>query len=134
MCPHRDPLAGLAVALVAAVLLDLAASASAQPGMGPPQDAASLKSDLACDSCHASTLSVPGAPPLAPAWGDIAQRWRRVPDAEKKLADIIVGGSDKRHWEGNAMFESMLPHAPWVTPEDGRTLARWVLRQRKEKP
>lgn len=134
MRPGFDPLTALAAAAVAAALLAMATSASAQPGMGPPQDAASLKGDLACDSCHASTLSVPGAPPLAPAWGDIAQRWRRVPDAEKKLADIIVGGSSKRHWEGNAMFESMLPHAPWVSPEDGRTLARWVLQQRKEKP
>lgn len=133
MKTNRNPVTCLAVALLAVGMLAAAATASAQPGMGPPQDAASLKSDLGCDSCHAS-ISVPGAPPLAPAWGDIAQRWRRVPGAEQKLADIIVGGSSKRHWEGRAMFDTMLPHAPWVTPDDGRTLARWVLQQPKEKP
>lgn len=133
MGTHRHTASAFA-ALLAAGLLAAVAPASAQPGMGPPQDAVSLKSDLACDSCHASTLSVPGAPPLAPAWGDIAQRWRRVPGAERKLADIIVGGSNKRHWEGRAMFDSMLPHAPWVTPDDARTLARWVMQQPKEKP
>lgn len=85
-----------------------------------------IVADVGCNSCHAS-ISVPGAPPLAPDWAAIRARWARAGDAEATLAATIVEGTRERHWKGSAMFEAMLPNAPWVAPEDGRLLARWIL-------
>ena len=102
-----------------------AACALAQPG-DPPKTAEAIVADIACNSCHDSR-PVPGAPPLAPAWSAIAARWRGVPDAEERLAAVIAGGSRERHWEGSTMFDSMLPHEPWVAPDEARAIARWIL-------
>jgi cytochrome c551/c552 len=115
-----------AARLAAIAFAPLAASCAwGQPVPGPP-DPGAIVADVACNSCHAQGATA-AAPPAAPDWPKIAARWRSDPQAEEKLAAIIVGGTRERHWAGAAMLESMLPQAPWVKPEEARAVARWIL-------
>ena len=90
-----------------------------------------LMVDRSCSLCHSET-SPPrlanSVPPYAPSWQEVAKRYRGRPTAEDRLVDVILNGSDPshRHWSGDA-FTSMLPNAPTITPQEARTLVRWIL-------
>lgn len=118
--------ARLAAALATACIA-IAGPAAAQPAMPEP---ATLAGDLGCNACHAAEPAGSArhpAPPPAPSWREIAARYRGDAAAAERLAQVVAGGSGERHWKGRAGFESMLPQAPWVKPEEARALVRWIL-------
>jgi len=97
-------------------------------------DAAMLKlaTQSQCMSCH-SILPAPkradGLPPIAPAWRDIAIRYRNDPGASNRLARIVMAGSDPRskHWAGKVSQVTMPPNGSAVTEADARMLVNWIL-------
>jgi len=116
-------------ALAAACAVLAAGRALAQPG---GDDAAKrLASERGCSLCHAAVTDpaqAHSAAVTAPSWAEIAKRNRGKPDAEERLVRTVLGGSDpgRRHWP-QAAFMSMLPNQTEVTPEEARTLVRWIL-------
>lgn len=114
--------AGLAVALVAA------ACASSPPRASAGASAAALAADRGCDTCHARTAPPlgRGPVPVAPAWQEIAARYRAQPGAQAELVAVLIGGTEERHWKGEP-FVSMLPHEQWLTAEEAHALVRWIL-------
>lgn len=103
-----------------------AGCAFAQPPSAPREAPDALAVSLGCTSCHAAAPAA-GAPPAAPSWREIAARYRGDAGAGDRLARIVVEGSGERHWKGRAMFEAMLPNAPWVSHEEARAVVRWIL-------
>lgn len=75
-----------------------------------------------CMACH-----VTDEPFLAPSFQQIADRYRKVPDASVMLENKLrLGG--KAHWGDMAMPLPADRGGP-ITPEDAHTLIQWVLSQ-----
>jgi cytochrome c len=97
-------------------------------------DAAMLKlaTSSGCMACH-SILPVPeradGMPPIAPAWRDIALKYRNDPIASDRLTRTVMTGSDPRtrHWAGKVGVVAMPPNAVVVTEAEARVLVNWML-------
>lgn len=114
-----------------AALLVAAAPAAANQA---EYDAAMLKlaTDSGCMACH-SILPVPrradGLPPIAPAWRDIAIRYRDDPRASNRLTRIVMTGSNpnSRHWADKVSAANMPPNAVAVGEADARMLVNWIL-------
>jgi cytochrome c len=91
-----------------------------------------LARDSGCMSCH-SILPGPkradGLPPIAPAWRDIAIKYRDDPGASDRLTRTVMTGSDpnSRHWAGKVGDVAMPPNAGAVTEADARMLVNWLL-------
>ena len=70
--------------------------------------------------------------PTAPSWQDIARRYRGSPDAEDRLVELVLAGSDpgNRHWKGHVEFDRMLSNEVATTPDEARRLVHWILSQR----
>ena len=85
-------------------------------------DAAMLKLATAsgCMACH-SILPVAkradGLPPIAPAWRDIAIRYRDDPGASNRLTRTVMTGSNpnSRHWADKVSAANMPPNAVAVS-------------------
>ena len=91
-----------------------------------------LAVDRGCYTCHAEKAVPPSANstlPSAPSWPEIARRYRGRADAEDYLTGIVISGTGKgkRHWPNEAAFASMLPNDAEVTPEEARSLVKWIL-------
>jgi cytochrome c551/c552 len=106
----------------------LVAACAGLPSEPTSGRAVELAASHGCETCHART-----APPLgggrtsiAPAWNEIAARYRSDPGAEEALAGVLIGGTEERHWKGEPLV-TMLPHEEWITPEEARVLVRWIL-------
>jgi cytochrome c len=113
--------------LAALVALALAAGACALGSPRRAADTAALADERGCTGCHAAVAPPLGRPmPVAPAWNEIAARYRGEREAQHALVEAIVGGTEERHWKGSP-FVSMLPHEKWVTRPDARELVRWIL-------
>jgi cytochrome c len=97
-------------------------------------DAAMLKlaTDSGCMACH-SILPLPkradGLPPIAPAWRDIAVKYRNDPGAHKRLTRTVMTGSTpkSRHWVGKVSDVNMPPNGSAVSEADARMLVNWIL-------
>jgi len=97
-------------------------------------DAAMLKlaENSGCLACH-TVLPGPkrtdGLPPIAPAWRDIAIRYRDDPGASERLTRTVMSGSDPRarHWVGKVSPANMPPNAQSVSQADARMLVNWIL-------
>ena len=97
-------------------------------------DAAMLKlaTSSGCMACH-SILPPPkrtdGLPPIAPAWRDIAIKYRDDPGASDRLTRTVMTGSDpnSRHWAGKVSGVTMPPNAVVVTEAEARVLVNWIL-------
>jgi cytochrome c len=97
-------------------------------------DAAMLKlaTSSGCMACH-SILPVPrradGLPPIAPAWRDIAIKYRDDPGASDRLTRTVMAGSDRhsRHWAGKVSDITMPPNDAVVTEAEARVLVNWML-------
>jgi cytochrome c len=97
-------------------------------------DAAMLRlaSASGCMACH-SILPVAkradGLPPIAPAWRDIAVRYRDDPGASDRLTRTVRAGSDphSRHWAGKVSVVTMPPNDVVLTEAEARVLVNWVL-------
>lgn len=85
-----------------------------------------------CMACH-SILPLPkradGLPPIAPAWRDIAVKYRDDPTASNRLTRIVMTGSkpDSRHWAGKVSPVAMPPNTVAVSEADARMLVNWIL-------
>ena len=109
----------------------LCASAGANPA---ENDAAMLKlaTDSGCMACH-SVLPGPrradGLPPIAPAWRDIALKYRNDATASDRLTRTVMTGSNPqaRHWAGQVGANGMPPNAADVSEADARMLVNWLL-------
>jgi len=91
-----------------------------------------LATDSGCMTCH-SILPTPkradGLPPIAPAWRDIAIKYRDDPGASNRLTRTVMTGSNpySRHWAGKVSAVTMPPNAVAVTEADARMLVNWIL-------
>jgi len=75
-----------------------------------------------CMFCHTND-----SPFLAPSFQQIAERYRKVPDAQLMLeTKLRLGG--KAHW-GDMSMPLPADRGGPVSPEDAHTLVAWVLRQ-----
>lgn len=91
-----------------------------------------LATSSGCMACHSI---VPGAkradglPPIAPAWRDIALKYRDDPGASRRLTRTVMTGSNPnaRHWTGKVSDVSMPPNAVVVTETEARMLVNWLL-------
>ncbi|HYL25638.1 MAG TPA: cytochrome C552 [Burkholderiales bacterium] len=92
-----------------------------------------LADESGCTLCHAERpqrLKGDAVPPPAPAWSDIAQRYRGRRGAEEKLVQVVVHGAgpDQRHWEGKTSDIAMPANPVEISEDDARLLVRWILR------
>jgi cytochrome c len=91
-----------------------------------------LATDRGCMACH-SILPVPkradGLPPIAPAWRDIAIKYRDDPGASDRLTRIVMTGSNPkaRHWSGKVSDVAMPPNAATIIEGDAHALVNWIL-------
>ena len=91
-----------------------------------------LATERGCMACH-SILPAPkradGLPPIAPAWRDIAIKYRDDPLASQRLTRTVMTGSDpaSRHWTGKVSDVVMPPNAAVVTEGEARMLVNWLL-------
>ncbi len=117
--------------LVAAALLSAATAAQATPA---ENDAAMLRlaTDSGCMACHSvqpAPRRADGLPPIAPAWRDIALKYRDDVQAYDKLTRTVMTGSDPkvRHWAGKVGATAMPPNAQAISADDARMLVNWIL-------
>ncbi|MBL0085498.1 MAG: cytochrome C552 [Ideonella sp.] len=85
-----------------------------------------------CMACH-TVLPTPrradGLPPIAPAWRDIALKYRDDPGASERLTHIVMTGANprSRHWVGKVSTVAMPPNAGAVSEARARRLVNWLL-------
>jgi cytochrome c len=115
----------------AIALFIVATSVRANPA---ENDAAMLKLATfgGCMACHTIVpvqKRAAGQPPIAPAWRDIAIKYRNDAGASDRLTRLVLAGSDLnvRHWAGKASVDSMPPNAIEITEADARALVNWIL-------
>jgi cytochrome c len=97
-------------------------------------DAAMLReaTNSGCMACH-SILPAPrradGLPPIAPAWRDVAIKYRDDPGASDRLTRTVMSGSNpsSRHWAGKVSDVTMPPNSAVVTEAEARILVNWIL-------
>jgi cytochrome c len=91
-----------------------------------------LATGSGCMACH-TLLPAPrradGLPPIAPAWRDIAIKYRDDPAASDRLTRTVMTGSQSRsrHWAGKVSDVTMPPNAVVVTEAQARVLVNWIL-------
>jgi cytochrome c len=91
-----------------------------------------LATNSGCMACH-TILSTPkradGLPPIAPAWRDIAIKYRDDAGASDRLTRTVMTGSNpnSRHWTGKVSTVTMPPNGVAVTEADARMLVNWIL-------
>ena len=97
-------------------------------------DAAMLKlaTRSGCIACHSilpTTKRADGLPPIAPAWRDIAIKYRDDAGASNRLTHTVMTGSNpkSRHWAGKVSAVNMPPNAVAVSEADARMLVNWIL-------
>ena len=112
------------------------AAALAGPARATPAEYAQtmlkLATDRGCMACHTivpAAVRPDGLPPIAPAWRDIAIKYRDDPAAHERLVRTVMTGSDPRarHWVGKVSAVNMPPHVAVVTEREARELVNWLL-------
>ena len=117
--------------LTIVVALIAAASAYAQDR---PRTAYRVARDGGCMICHDVESPERGAQsllPSAPAFQDIACRYRSDSDAASRLSSIVREGSgplrSDRHWTGRVAFNTMYPNDLIVTEDEARQIVDWMM-------
>jgi cytochrome c len=117
-------------AIVAAALV----ASVAVHAQDPPRTAFHAVRDEGCMICHDVEPPERGAKdylPKAPAFQDIACRYRSDPDAPGRLASIVRDGSGPlrrdRHWTGRVAFDTMYPNDLTMTEAEARQIVDWIL-------
>jgi cytochrome c len=84
---------------------------------------------MACHSIQPTSRRADGLPPIAPAWRDIAIKYRDDPGASDRLTRTVMTGSNPRssHWAGKISVVTMPPNAEAVSEADARMLVNWIL-------
>ena len=120
-------------AVTAIVAAGLAASVAVH-AQDPPRTAFHAVRDEGCMICHDVELPERGAKdylPKAPAFQDIACRYRSDPEAPSRLASIVREGSGPlrrdRHWTGRVAFDTMYPNDLTMTETEARQVVDWIL-------
>lgn len=97
-------------------------------------DAAMLKlaTHSGCMACHAilpGPKRADGLPPIAPAWRNIAIKYRDDAGASNRLTRTVMTGSNpkSRHWAGKVGAVNMPPNTAAVSEADARMLVNWIL-------
>jgi cytochrome c len=114
-----------------AALYGAAMSAGATP-QEYAQTMLKLATDRGCMACHTivpAPKRADGLPPIAPAWRDIALRYRDDPGAAQRLIRTVMTGSNPkaRHWAGKVSDANMPPNAAVVSESEARALVDWLL-------
>jgi cytochrome c len=91
-----------------------------------------LATDRGCMACHTilpAAKRADGLPPIAPAWRDIAIKYRDDAAASERLTRTVMTGSNpkSRHWAGKVSDVTMPPNAGVVTQDEARALVNWLL-------
>jgi len=91
-----------------------------------------LATKSGCMSCHTLVPAAPradGLAPIAPAWRDVAIKYRDDPAASERLTRTVMTGSNPqaRHWAGKVGEVAMPPNAAVVSEADARALVNWIL-------
>jgi cytochrome c len=91
-----------------------------------------LATDRGCMACHSIVpvaKRADGLPPIAPAWRDIAIRYRDDAAASQRLVREVMTGSNPkvRHWSGKVSDVVMPPNADVITQDEARALVNWLL-------
>lgn len=91
-----------------------------------------LATDRGCMACHSilpPAKRADGLPPIAPAWRDIAIKYRDDPGASQRLTRTVMTGSkpQSRHWTGKVSQVNMPGNAKVVTEREARALVNWLL-------
>ncbi|MEX8494687.1 c-type cytochrome [Sphaerotilus sp.] len=117
-----------------ALSLLIAASSWAVHATPAENDAALLKlaTDSGCMACHSvlpAAKRADGLPPIAPAWSEIALKYRDDPTASDRLTQTVMTGSTprSRHWTGKTGATAMPPNATALGEADARMLVNWLL-------
>jgi len=84
---------------------------------------------MACHSILPIAKRADGLPPIAPAWRDVAIKYRDDPGASERLTRIVLTGSNpnSRHWAGKVSGITMPPNAVAISEADARALVNWIL-------
>jgi cytochrome c len=92
-------------------------------------DLATRSGCMACHSILPLAKRADGLPPIAPAWRDIAIKYRDDPSASNRLSRIVMTGSKSsaRHWVGKVSPVAMPPNTVAVSEADARMLVNWIL-------
>ena len=121
--------------LLTGTALVLALAGAVAPATADPLDDEMnrLATDSGCTLCHSARPEKArddAVPPPAPAWSEMAKRYRGRPDAEDKLVAIVIRGvrPEDRHWAGKTSAVVMPPNRVEISEEDARRLIRWILR------
>ena len=123
------------VGLHRAAAFALALALASAGAIGAPADERmeKLAFDSGCTLCHATQSKNAGMPvlPPAPAWNDIALRYRGQPGAEDRLVAAVALGArpEYRHWQGKTSDLAMPANAAEISERDARALVRWILDQ-----
>ena len=109
----------------------MAAAAYAQDS---PRTAFRVARDAGCMICHDVESPEQGAKdflPKAPAFQDVACRYRPDPNAASRLSSIVREGSGPlrrdRHWTGQISFETMYPNDLFVSEAEARQIVDWIM-------
>ena len=91
-----------------------------------------LATQSGCMACHTLVPAPPradGLAPIAPAWRDVAIKYRDDPAASERLTRTVMTGSNPqaRHWAGKVGEVAMPPNAAVVSEADARALVNWIL-------
>jgi cytochrome c len=119
--------------LCAVVALLVAASPPARATRAEYDEAMlKLATSSGCMACHSILPSVKradGLPPIAPAWRDVAIKYRDDPGASERLTRTVLTGSNPnaRHWAGKVSAVTMPPNAVAISEADARALINWIL-------
>jgi cytochrome c len=115
------------VALAAAALLPALAAAA------PNDDAMKrVAANAGCPTCHAiepGAKGPDGLPPIAPAWRDVAAKYKGQKGAAEQLTATVMKGSNPydSHWKGKVSGLAMPPNAVAIKEADARQLVGWIL-------
>jgi len=91
-----------------------------------------LSAASGCNLCHALEHRKYGKDellPIAPAWEDVAKKYKGQKYAVERLVRIVLqgSGSSDRHWSGKARGVAMLPNAVEISEPNAEKLVRWIL-------
>ncbi|HUL94124.1 MAG TPA: cytochrome C552 [Burkholderiales bacterium] len=115
---------------VASVLALASAAAVADPFDDEMNRLATDSGCMLCHSARPARARDDAVLPPAPAWSEIAKKYRGRPDAEDKLVAIVIRGvrPEDRHWAGKTSAVVMPTNRVEIGEEDARRLIRWILR------
>lgn len=99
---------------------------------GRPRPMPELAAARGCTNCHAiepDGRRADGLAPIGPAWRDVAIRYRGQRDAEARLVQTVIAGSNPyaSHWQGKVSGLAMPPNAVAINAAEARQLVKWIL-------